>query len=351
MSGTQPRWDSFAQPPAAGGGAGAARGDPPQAFISYARESDSHAKWVHDLAWRLQEKSGVRIMLDQWLVPGSELNVFMEQGIESSDFVIVVCTPTYAEKANNREGGVGYESMVITGALAEQIKSRKFIPVLRIGDWKSSRPVYLKTKIGVDLRNDPYHEIEYEKLIRALHGEQPQQPPLGPKPEFANKLAATSTPRELIQLPYPEEREVRSSQVEWDGSDPGPCINVTVTNSRNVIEVGRAIGLEYPEPLRMKALLDTGASVTVISKTFARYCKLMQTGETEIRALGGLHRCGEHAAAISFPGTSLRSIDPIRLVSADFIKEPYYACLIGRDILRSWKITFDGRCRRVTITD
>jgi hypothetical protein len=275
----------------------------------------------------------------------------MEQGIESCDFVIVICTPAYAEKANSREGGVGFESMVITSAVAQQIGSCKFIPVLRSGDWKVSLPIYLRSKYGVDLRNDPYSEIEYEKLICALHGEQPQQPPLGPKPEFATKLAATLTPRELIQLPNPEEHESRSSQVEWDASDPGPCINVTVTNSRDVTEVGRAIGLEYPEPLKMKALLDTGASVTVISKAFARYCKLMQTGETEIRALGGLHRCGEHAAAISFPGTRLRSIDPIRIVSADFIKEPYYACLIGRDILRNWKITFDGRYNRVMIAD
>ena len=112
-------------------------------------------------------------------------------------------------------------------------------------------------------------------------------------------------------------------------------LKLLVTNSRDVMEAWRALGLECPEPVRMKALLDTGAAVTVISKAFARHCKLMQTGETEIRALGILHKCGEHAAAISFPGTSLRSIDPIRIVSAEFIKEPNYACLIGRDILRN----------------
>jgi hypothetical protein len=48
---------------------------------------------------------------------------------------------------------------------------------------------------------------------------------------------------------------------------------------------------------------------------------------------------------------NLRSIDPIRVISADFIREPNYACLIGRDILRNWKIIFDGRSKCVTITD
>lgn len=123
-------------------------------------------------------------------------------------------------------------------------------------------------------------------------------------------------------------------------------------NSRDVIEAGRAVGLEYPAPLKMKALLDTGASVTVISRTFANHCRLFHTSEgSEITAVGATHPCGEHAGAIRFPGTDLRSLDPIRMVSVDFQKPPFYACLIGRDILRNWVLTFDGRAKRVTITE
>jgi len=138
----------------------------------------------------------------------------------------------------------------------------------------------------------------------------------------------------------------------FDQTDPGPCISVIVMNSRDVIEAGRALGLEYPEPRRMRALLDTGASITVISRVFADYCKLFQTNEgSEITAIGATHRCAEHAGAISFPDTNLRPLDPIRIVSAVFAKERHYACLIGRDILRNWIITFDGHSKRVTITD
>jgi hypothetical protein len=138
----------------------------------------------------------------------------------------------------------------------------------------------------------------------------------------------------------------------FDQTDPGPCIDVTVMNSRDVIEAGRAIGWEYPEPRQMRALLDTGASVTVISRIFADNCKLFQTNEgSEITAIGQTHRCAEHAGAISFPGTKLRPLDPIRIVSAAFPKARHYAILIGRDILRNWVITFDGRSKRVTITE
>ena len=109
-------------------------------------------------------------------------------------------------------------------------------------------------------------------------------------------------------------------ELKWDPfnqTDPGPLIDVTITNSRDVIEAGRALGLEYPAPRALRALLDTGASVTVISKVFANYCKLFQTSEgTEITAIGATHACGEHAGSISFPGTNLRALDSIRIVSA-----------------------------------
>lgn len=142
--------------------------------------------------------------------------------------------------------------------------------------------------------------------------------------------------------------------LDWDPSnplDPGPCIDVIVMNSLEVLQGWRESGLECPEPLKLRALLDTGASFSIISKTFAKYCKLFQTGVGEVRALGAVHVCGEHAGAISFPGSNLRSVESIRLRSADFVQERYYACLIGRDILQNWTITLDGRSKKVTIVD
>jgi hypothetical protein len=97
----------------------------------------------------------------------------------------------------------------------------------------------------------------------------------------------------------------------FDQTDPGPCIDVTVMNSRDVIEAGRAIGLDFPEPRPMKALLDTGASVTLISKTFANYCKLFQTSDSfEITAIGATHRCGEHAGRHKFSRYQSAAIRP-----------------------------------------
>ena len=106
----------------------------PRALLSYSWDGPEHQQWVSEFAERLQGESGVEIIFDRWhLNPGDDKLHFMEQAVANSNFVIVVCTPTYAERANKRQGGVGYESMVITAELAEQILTNKFIPVLRKG--------------------------------------------------------------------------------------------------------------------------------------------------------------------------------------------------------------------------
>lgn len=136
-----------------------------------------------------------------------------------------------------------------------------------------------------------------------------------------------------------------------DPNDPGPLIDVSVMNSSEVLDAWRAEGLECPPPVKMKALLDTGAAVTIISKTFARHCKLYQTGVSQVRALGAQHTCGEHAGTVCFPNSDLHSFESIRILSGEFIRESHFACLIGRDILSRWTITLEGGSKRVTIVD
>jgi len=165
----------------------------PRAFLSYSWDGPDHQKWVAEFAARLQGESGVEIIFDGWhLAPGGDKFHFMERAVTDSNFVVVVCTPTYAERANERRGGVGYESMVITSELAAQILTNKFIPVLRQGTWDCSLPIYLKSRMGVNLSDERYREDEYEKLLRVLHGEPVEPPPLGTKPVFSNKSSLLS---------------------------------------------------------------------------------------------------------------------------------------------------------------
>jgi hypothetical protein len=158
----------------------------PTAFISYSWDSEAHKAWVRQFAERLRSQ-GVKVILDQWeLTAGGDRTHFMESNIVASDFVLIVCTPVYATKANKRDGGVGYEAMIITSQLAQRILQDKFIPVLRLGNFDDSAvPIWLQAKIGVDLRGDPYDQKQYDILLKALHKANEVAPPLGPKPVFA----------------------------------------------------------------------------------------------------------------------------------------------------------------------
>jgi len=145
------------------------------------------------------------------------------------------------------------------------------------------------------------------------------------------------------------------AQIPWDPNrpdNPFACIDVLVRNSRQLVDQPGSLGLEFREAVPIKAVIDTGAGPVLISRTYARHCKLFQTRpDSEIRVIGGSVKCGEHAGCISFPNTTLSAYDPVRIVSGDFHQQHHFSCLIGTEILRHWKITFDAKAKLVTIED
>src|SRR5436309_3770194 len=125
----------------------------PKAFISYSWDNSAHKTWVGELADRL-EHDGVLITLDQWdTAPGDELPHFMEKAIRENDFVLMICTPGYKLKYDERRGFVGYEVDLIQGEILIHGSKRKFIPILRKGQWKDVAPLALCGKYHIDLRD------------------------------------------------------------------------------------------------------------------------------------------------------------------------------------------------------
>lgn len=167
----------------------------PKAFISYSWEKDNHKKWVRELAERLRN-DGVDVILDQWhLAPGDQLTEFMECSIRENDFVLIICTPHYKVKSDGRVGGVGYEGDIITSEVFTERNHRKFIPILRQGEWTQSAPTWLQGKIYVDLRGNTYSEIKYNDLLATIHNLRPIAPPVGrvPVERFQAHAPSSST--------------------------------------------------------------------------------------------------------------------------------------------------------------
>ena len=155
----------------------------PKVFISYSHDSELHKNWVLTLATRLVA-NGVNVLLDQWdLTLGADLPRFIESGLSSADRVLAICTETYVEKANAGRGGVGYEKMIITAQLMQNVTADRIIPVVRANTHPQPMPVFLSSRVYIDFRDDLAYEIKYAELLRDIHGQQVKpRPPLGPNP-------------------------------------------------------------------------------------------------------------------------------------------------------------------------
>lgn len=129
----------------------------------------------------------------------------------------------------------------------------------------------------------------------------------------------------------------------------GPHVPILVSATLFEVQEGSAVGLEFPE-LPVRALIDTGASLTVINPEIAATCKLKQTGFQKISAVGGLAgEYPEYAAAISFPGSEIPSLGAARVVACPIIRQPFYSCLIGRDILQKWILIYNGHTGEIEV--
>ena len=152
--------------------------NPPRVFISYSHDSAEHKEWVLKLATTLRNR-GVDAVLDQWdLKPGDDLPHFMETQISKAQFVIMVCTESYVEKANKGQGGAGYEKMIMTSSLLSTIDSSKVIPIIR-QKGTDLRPTFLNSKLYINFSKDDELEYNLDDLLRVLLNS-----PLYEKPEI-----------------------------------------------------------------------------------------------------------------------------------------------------------------------
>lgn len=151
----------------------------PKVFLSYSWDDDTHKKWVRDFAVRLRG-DGVDATLDRWgVAPGGQLPEYMECSVRENDFVLIVCTPKYKSRSDNRTGGVGYEGDIMTGEVLVQGNDQKFIPLLRGKEWETSAPSWLLGKYRIDFREEPYSEDSYHELLDYLFDQREKAPPLG----------------------------------------------------------------------------------------------------------------------------------------------------------------------------
>jgi len=180
----------------------------PKAFISYSWDNDTHKKWVAKFATELRT-DGIDVKLDQWeVVPGDRLPVFMETEIRENDYILIICTPKYKIKSDERQGGVGYEGDVMTSEVLNKGNHRKFIPILALGSWSDSAPSWLYGKYYVNMSNGEQYASGYNDILSTMYGSRPKAPPLG--------TVKVNTPAKYITQPEQENEPIKIMGVVVD---------------------------------------------------------------------------------------------------------------------------------------
>lgn len=140
-------------------------------FVSYSWTPESNKRWVEQLVNRL-ETDGVQVVIDfKDLRLGHDKYAFMERIVNDNSIkkVLIICNKTYKEKADNRTGGVGDESAIITSQIYGSVQQEKFIPVVNEYD-ENGRPFlpnYLASRMYADLTD---FERGYSELLCNIVG-------------------------------------------------------------------------------------------------------------------------------------------------------------------------------------
>ena len=178
----------------------------PKVFISYSWHPEKNKIWVQRLAERLMQ-DGVNVKLDVWdLKHGHDKYVFMEQMVKDPDIkkVLVICNEDYARKADDRTGGVGTESTIMSSDIYSLAEQTKFIPILvEKKNGEPCLPTFLKSRMYIDMSSNDIYELGYDQLLRDIY-EKPllRKPALGKMPSYleADEPVLLSTAQEQRML-------------------------------------------------------------------------------------------------------------------------------------------------------
>lgn len=139
-------------------------------FISYSWDNSLHKDWVINLMNRLRNE-GVCAEIDISITQQGTINLnrMMLEKIRDSDFVIIVLTENYKDRAENYQGGVGLETTLLQNEILKNTK--KIIPIKRsIANDNDVIPYYLKGLNYTDFSLDHKFEESFLELLHRIKG-------------------------------------------------------------------------------------------------------------------------------------------------------------------------------------
>jgi small GTP-binding protein len=148
------------------------RTKPPETFISYAWGVPEHERWVEKrLATDLQ-KAGLDVVLDRWhnAQVGASVARFVDR-IEKSDRIVVVGSPLYRQKYENKDADTGYVvaaevDLINNRLLGTELQKQSVLPLLLDGEKTMSLPPLLQGRVYADFRDElAYFQTAFDLIL------------------------------------------------------------------------------------------------------------------------------------------------------------------------------------------
>ena len=126
--------------------------------------------------------------------------------------------------------------------------------------------------------------------------------------------------------------------------NPGPVLDVLIGFDPNY-RSGTPLTLP---PQQLRALLDTGATISSVDERLARTLNLTVVNSVKQTGIGGEVECYVCLAQIEVP--SLQVVFNGRFATLPLLEEGHpYSAILGRDILRYFTMQYDGPAGTLTI--
>lgn len=209
-----------------------AKNSVPKLFISYVWSNPKFENEVLSLATKLRT-DGVDVILDKWdLKHGHDSAKFMEQMVADTSIkkVAILCTKEYVEKANNRLGGVGTETQIISGEVFKQSDQEKFVCIVMENDENGEAcvPIYYGKRIYIDLTQHYRSGEQYEKLLRWIF-DRPLyvKPDIGKEPSFLGEtVKIISKSKQICDLAF---EAIKNNRPDAFGNFHDYCVELEKT--------------------------------------------------------------------------------------------------------------------------
>lgn len=130
--------------------------------------------------------------------------------------------------------------------------------------------------------------------------------------------------------------------------ETGPVTEIQLLITRELESQLRESEEKVPDPVKMNAMIDTGATGTVIREGFTDKLNLNPVGISYINTPSTENfKCYNYNVRLLFPNRT--SIDGITVIQAP-LKGQHIDCLIGRDILSNAVFVYIGYTNQFTLS-